>query len=88
LRDFLGLVVLVVAAASAAADKGRRIWFNATYPYANQPLRYAHRQKSQQQSKSKYGLNFETEQVWRNLRPDGSRPVDALRAFFYRPTDE
>jgi hypothetical protein len=66
----LGLVVLVGAAAPAAADKGRHHWFVAPYPYADQSPRYATRQKSQQQSQSKYGLNFETEQVWRNLRPE------------------
>jgi hypothetical protein len=70
----LGLAVLVGAAAPAAADRGRIFWSTPVYPYVytDRSARYVVPPKSQKHYRSKGipRLDFETEAVWRNLRPE------------------
>ncbi len=61
----LGLAVLVGAVAPAAADRSR----SYVYGYAAQPHNNATKQ-SVQRHKFNPKLDFETEAVWRNLRPE------------------
>jgi len=66
----LGLVVLVGAVAPAAADRGRSYLRNPApqYPYASQSKKKVTGPNSSQK-KFNRTLDFETEAVWRNLRP-------------------
>jgi hypothetical protein len=68
----LGFAVLFGAIGHAAADKIRHHWIDRyDYPYAysdyGQPSKYATRRS---QSQPNVKLDFETEAVWRNLRPE------------------
>jgi hypothetical protein len=67
----LGLVVLVGAVAPAAADRGRSYSVKPTpqYPYARQSAKKATGPNKSQQQRFNRSLDFETEAVWRNLRP-------------------
>jgi hypothetical protein len=68
----LGVAVLVGAVAPAAADRSGAYWVNSgphhVYTYDVQPQRKATNQ-SHQRRKFNPRLDFETEAVWRNLRP-------------------
>jgi len=67
----LGLIVLAGAVAPAAADRSRSYWVSPSYDhtYQVQPQKKA---KNQPQQRRKFDpkLDFETEAVWRNLRPE------------------
>jgi len=68
----LGFAVLFGAIGPAAADKGRHHWINKydspyVYPYSGQSTNYVTRRS---QSQPNIRLDFETEAVWRNLRPE------------------
>jgi hypothetical protein len=68
----LGFAVLLGAIGPAAADKGRHYWINKydspyAYPYSTQSPNYVARRS---QSQPNVRLDFETESVWRNLRPE------------------
>ena len=68
----LGLVVLVGAVAPAAADRGRSYWLKPVpqYPYASQSAKKVASPHKSQKKKFNPNLDFETEAVWRNLRPE------------------
>lgn len=71
----LGLAVLAGATVPAAADKGRAYLVNPTphYGYIYEPQKPKKAAKAKQyQQKRKFDpkLDFETEAVWRNLRPE------------------
>jgi hypothetical protein len=61
----LGLVVLASATVPAAADRGKPAPRNA-YTYKAQPQNRATNQRRKFNPK----LDFESEAVWRNLRPE------------------
>lgn len=68
----LGFAVLFGAIGPAAADKGRHYWINKydspyIYPNTGQSTKYVTRKS---QSQPNIRLDFETEAVWRNLRPE------------------
>ena len=73
----LGLAVLFGATAPATAGKGGYVWANKplyldTYPstaYTDRSNTYARAVKSKRK-KFDPKLDFETEAVWRNLRPE------------------
>lgn len=71
----LGLAVLAVTAAPAAADRGRTYILKPAplYTYEVQPTKRAvTTSKPRQYQRKKFDpkLDFETEAVWRNLRPE------------------
>ena len=69
----LGLAVLVGAAAPVAADRGGYYVVKpaAQYSQGDQSAKNAkNSQKSQRKRKFDPKLDFETEAVWRNLRPE------------------
>ena len=67
----LGFAVLFGAIGPAAADKGGHYWSKYpspyVYPYTDQSTKYVTRKS---QSQPNIRLDFETESVWRNLRPE------------------
>lgn len=69
----LGLTVMT-AATPAAADKGRAYWVQPApkYIYKYDARRAARAVPAQPRYKRKFerNLDFETEAVWRNLRPN------------------
>lgn len=69
----LGLAVLAVTAAPAAADRGKTRWIEpAPHTYEAQPTKKAVTTSQPRKYKKKFDpkLDFETEAVWRNLRPE------------------
>ena len=71
----LGLAVLAAAAVPAAADRGRTHWIEPAPQYtydAQPPKRAATTSQPRKYKKKKFEpkLDFETEAVWRNLRPE------------------
>jgi hypothetical protein len=72
----LGFAVLFGAIGPAAADKGGHYLINKydsphVYPYTGQSTKYVARTaKSQSLRRPNIKLDFETEAVWRNLRPE------------------
>jgi hypothetical protein len=71
----LGFAVLLSAAGPAAADKAGRVWANKSfyvYTYPATPYTYPYTGTVRSKDKSKFNprLDFETEAVWRNLRPE------------------
>jgi len=70
----LGLAVLAITAAPAAADRGRTRWIEPApqYNYEAQPTRRAVTTSQPRKYKRKFDpkLDFETEAVWHNLRPE------------------
>jgi hypothetical protein len=71
----LGLAVLAATAAPAAADRGRTRWIEPTpqYTYDAQPSKRAvvtSQPRNYKKKKFDPKLDFETEAVWRNLRPE------------------
>jgi hypothetical protein len=71
-----GLAVMAVAATPAAADRGRGHWVQPapkyTYEYDARPTQRAVTTTQPRRYKRKFDpkLDFETEAVWRNLRPN------------------
>lgn len=68
----LGLAILFGAIGPAAAGKGRHYWIDQypspdAYSYGVQSPRYVGRTRKPQPN---IRLDFETESVWRNLRPE------------------
>lgn len=71
----IGFAVVFGAIGPAAADKGGKVWvgkplYSHTYPYTaktGQPKSYA---TTKRKKKFDPNLDFETEAVWRNLRPE------------------
>jgi hypothetical protein len=68
----LGLAVLFGAIGPAAAYRGGHYWIGTypyldVYPYNGQSTKYVGRTSK---SKPNIQLDFETEAVWRNLRPE------------------
>ena len=70
----LGLAVLAATAVPAAADRGRTRLIEPLpqYTYDAQPPKRAVTTAQPRNSKGKFNpkLDFETEAVWRNLRPE------------------
>lgn len=69
----LGLILLAGAAAPAAADKGKAYVFKPAPKYSYETQSTTNPPASQQTQKRKKfdpNLDFETEAVWRNLRPE------------------
>ncbi len=67
----LGLVVLAGATVPAAADRGAyRIKSAPQYTYEVVPEKKVAKTQRQQKRKFDPKLDFETEAVWRNLRPE------------------
>jgi hypothetical protein len=70
----LGLAVLAATAVPAAADRGRTRWIEPLPQYTSdaQPPKRAVTTAQPRNSKGKFDpkLDFETEAVWRNLRPE------------------
>jgi len=69
----LGLAVLAATAVPAAADRGRtRLIEPLPQTYDAQPPKRAVTTAQPRNSKGKFNpkLDFETEAVWRNLRPE------------------
>jgi hypothetical protein len=68
----LGLAVMAAATVPASADRGRAYWVNPTPTYTYEVVPQKKVAKAQRQQKRKFDpkLDFETEAVWRNLRPE------------------
>jgi hypothetical protein len=65
-----GFAVLVGAAAPAAADHSRSYWVTPRYDYTYQVPPQKKVTNQSQHRKFNPKLDFETEAVWRNLRPE------------------
>lgn len=70
----LGLSILAVTATAAAADRNRTRWIEPApqYTYEVQPKRTVTTSQPRNYKSKKFDpkLDFETEAVWRNLRPE------------------
>lgn len=70
----LGVAVLAANSNPAMADRGKAYWIDGTPRYSNEATVIKRKSKSAQTAKAKdkfqNNLNFETEAVWRNLRPN------------------
>ena len=66
-----GFVALTATADPAVADRGKTRWIEPSYTYDLQSQkRGATAVKRQDKRKFENTLDFETEAVWRNLRPN------------------
>ena len=66
-----GFVVLAATPDPAAAARGKTRWIEPGYTYdAQTQKRNATANRRQNQQKFENTLDFETEAVWRNLRPN------------------
>lgn len=70
----LGVAVLAANSNPAMADRGKAYWIDGAPRYTNEATVIKRKSKTAQaaNTKSKFqnNLDFETEAVWRNLRPN------------------
>ena len=68
----LGFAVLTTSTAPAMADRDKARWIEPapSYTYDVKPQKRAATKSQQQQREFQDSLDFSTEAVWRNLRPN------------------